>query len=87
MQAEKNAKLYEKQRAQELKAMEERDKQYREEVKQQRELNSKFPERQFNMLLSGKAPKYQFGNMQYQCILHLQVFPPNSINAKDMVSK
>jgi hypothetical protein len=61
-QSELNAKLFEKQREEELREMEEREKRQREESERRREANAKTPERQFNMLLSGKSPRYNFGN-------------------------
>jgi hypothetical protein len=64
MQAEKDHKLWEKQHAEEQRLMAERQKQQNEESKQRQEANAKFPERQFQMLLSGpgKYPRYHFGN-------------------------
>jgi hypothetical protein len=61
-QREKETKLEAKRREEELKRMEAYEKQQRELSKRQQALNSQIPERQFNMLLSGKYPRYQFGN-------------------------
>jgi hypothetical protein len=63
MQAEKDHKLWEKQRKAEQEEMARREQKRREEDKRRQEQPA-VPRgyTQFNMLLSGKYPRYQFGN-------------------------
>jgi hypothetical protein len=62
MQSEKEAKLQAKRREEELKRMEQHEKQQRERSERLREADLKFPEIQFNMLLSGIYARYQFSS-------------------------
>ena len=61
-QREKETKLEAKRREEELKRMEQHEKQQRERSERLREADLKFPEIQFNMLLSGIYPRYQFSS-------------------------
>ena len=62
IQREKEQKQYEKQHAEELKRMKEREEKERERRKLQQEYNSKYPERQLEMLLfePWKYPRYEY---------------------------